>query len=84
MTDERTEALPDVPLHLENTLPRRNFNLRVAADFDWLRDYFSGYLGVPGLRALATPPAEGLDVEADWYRQGWEAGHAAALAEDDR
>lgn len=37
----------EVPLHLESTLPRRTFNLRDPADFEWLRDYFSGYLARP-------------------------------------
>lgn len=41
----------EVPLHLASVTPTRDFNLTDPDDFEWLAGYFSGFHGVPGLRA---------------------------------
>lgn len=53
--DVRPAPAEGLPLHLRGVTPKRSFNLTNQEDFDWLADYFSGYHGVPGLRAAAAP-----------------------------
>ncbi len=77
-----TEPLPPsdpVPLYLEATLPHRVFNLRNEADFAWLRDYFSGYHGVPGLHATLDAARPSDETGAlDEHVRGFQEGVAAA------
>ena len=85
VTHHHVTSVEELPFHLRNITPYRYFNLTIQADFDWLAAYFSGYHGVPGLRAAAAPAEElrrtemllGADPTEEWVADAWAAMPAA-------